>query len=45
MKILGDNEINFTLTKNPESQNQTKYINVIYHHIRGLVEDGELEIE
>ena len=43
--MLGDNEMRLTLTKNPESQNHTKHINVIHHHVRRLVEDGELEIK
>ena len=42
MHMLSDNETSFTLTKNLESQNQTKHIDVMYHHLRGLVKDGEL---
>ena len=45
MKIFGDNETSLILTKNPESQNRTKYINVMYHHVGGLVEDGKLGIK
>ena len=43
--MLGDNETSLTLTKDPESQNRTKHIDVMHHHVRGLVEDGELAIE
>ena len=45
MKILGDDKINLILTKDPESQNQTKYIDVMHHYVRGLVEDGKLAIK
>ena len=45
MKMLGDNETSFTLAKNPESQNCTKYINVMHYHICRLVEDGEILIK
>ena len=43
--MLDNNETSFTLTKNPKSQNRTKHINVIYHHIQRLVKDGELGIK
>ena len=43
--MLGDNETSLTLPKDLKSQNGIKYINVIHHHIRELVDDGELEIE
>lgn len=43
--MLGDNETSLTMTKDPESQNRTKHIDVMHHHVRGLVEDGELAIE
>ena len=42
--MLGDNKTSLTLTKNLESQNQTKHIDVIYHHIQRLIKDGELGI-
>lgn len=38
MKMLDNNEINFTLIKDPESSNCTKYIDVIYKYLQGLVE-------
>ena len=45
MKMLGDNETSLTLTRDPESQNRTKHIDVIHNHVRGLVEDREISIE
>lgn len=45
MEMLGDNKISLILIKNPESQNYTKYIDVIHHHIWGLVDNGELGIK
>lgn len=33
MEILGNNELSLTLTKDSESQNKTKQIDVIHHHI------------
>lgn len=45
MKMLEDNKTSFTLTKDPKSQNHRKHINVMYHHIRKLVEKRELRIE
>ena len=45
IRMLGDNEISLTLTKDLESQNQTKCIDVMHHYIQRLVEDGELGIK
>lgn len=45
IKMLGDNEINFILTKNPKSQNQIKHIDVMHQHMHELMQDGELIIE
>ena len=45
MKIFIDNEMTFILTKDLESQNYEKYINVIYHYMSKLIENRELEIE
>lgn len=42
--LLGDNESSIPMTMNAESQNRTKHINVIYHFVRGVVEDRELEV-
>lgn len=42
--LLGDNESSIPLTRNAESQNRTKHIDVIHHFVRGVVEDGELEV-
>lgn len=33
IEMLRDNKISLTLTKDPESQNGIKCINVIYHHV------------
>ena len=38
IEILKDNKISFTLTKNLESHNYTKHINVIYYYIQALVD-------
>ena len=43
--MLGDNETSLTLTKVPESPNHIKHIDVMYHQIQELVENGELGIE
>ena len=43
--MLGNNETNVILTKDSESQNHTKHINIIYHNVRGLMEDGKLGIK
>ena len=45
MEMLGDNETSLTLTRNLESQNCTKHIDIMHHHIRELVENGQLAIE
>lgn len=45
MEILKDNKTSPILTKNPKSQNCTKHIDVINHHIWELVDNGELGIE
>lgn len=45
MNMLGDNETSLTLTKDPESQNRIKHIDVMHHHVRSLVEGGELAVE
>ena len=45
MKKLGNKKTSLTLIKNPESLNQTKYIDVIHHHVCGLVDNRELGIE
>lgn len=42
--MLNNNEISLTLTKNLKSQNQTKYINILDHHICKLIEIKKLTI-
>ena len=37
IEMLGDNETSLTLTRDSESQNRTKYIDVMHHHIRQLI--------
>ena len=43
--MLGNNKTSFILSKDSESQNRTQYIDIIHHHILGLVEDGKLGIK
>ena len=38
MKIFSDNKTSHTLTKNPESQNCIKHINVMHYYMQGLIE-------
>ena len=45
IEMLSNNETSLTLTRDPESQNRTKHINVMHHHVRELVKNGELAIE
>ena len=43
--MLDDNEISFILTKELESQNHTKHIDVMNYHFCRWVKDEEFEIE
>ncbi len=43
--LHGNNEMSITLTKNTESQYQTKYINVQHHYIRELVHKKEFTVK
>lgn len=45
MEMLGDKKTSLTLTKDPESQNRTKHIDMMHHVVRGLVEEGKLGIK
>lgn len=45
MKIFANNKMSLTLIRDLKSQNYIKYIDVIYYHIRTLVEDGEILIK
>ena len=45
MKMLGDNKTSLILTRDPESQNYTKNIDVIHYHVKELLENGELAIK
>ena len=43
--MLDDNKTSLTLIRDLESQNCTKYINVIHQHIRELIKNRKLAIE
>lgn len=43
--MLDDNEMSLTLTKDPKSQNLKKHIDVMYYHIRRLIENEEISIK
>lgn len=43
--MFEDNKTNLTLIKDPQSQNCSKHIDVIYYHKQKLVEDEKLGIE
>lgn len=45
MMILSNNKISLILTRDLENQNLTKYIDVMLHHVRGLVENEQLIID
>lgn len=45
MKIFDNNKMSLILTRDPESQNHTEHINLMYHHVQRLVEDRELGIK
>lgn len=43
--LYGDNEMSIALTKNAESQQHTKHIDVQHHYIHKLIDEGELTIK
>lgn len=45
LTLYGDNKMSIALTKNVESQYQTKYINVQHYYIRELVNKKKLTIK
>lgn len=45
IKLLGDNQGSLDLIKNPEHHSRTKHIDVQYHYIREVVEDGLMRTE
>ena len=45
IEMLKDNETSLILTKYLKSQNCIRHKDVIYHYMRGLVDDEKLEIE
>ncbi|CAM8958294.1 unnamed protein product [Rhodiola kirilowii] len=44
-KIMCDNKSAIALAKNPVFHGRSKHIGIIYHYIRELVKDGEIELE
>ena len=40
IKLLDDNQRFFDLIKNPKHHSRTKHINVQYHYIKKMMEDG-----
>ena len=45
IRLIGDNMGSLALVKNPEFHARTKHIDVQYHHIRELAEDGVVKLE
>ena len=45
IKICCNNKTSFTLTRDPESQNCTKQLDVMYYYVKSLIEEGELGIK
>ena len=44
-RILGDNQGALRLVANPEFHSRTKHIDVQYHYVRELLEDGTISVE
>ena len=44
-RILGDNQSALRLTTNPEFHAKSKHIDIQYHYIRELLEDGAIEVD
>jgi len=40
-----DNQSSIKLAKNPEFHQRTKHIDIRYHHIREMIEKGEIRVE
>ena len=45
VNILEENKTSFTLIRDSESQNQIKYIDIMYYHMKKLVKGKELSME
>ena len=45
LTLFGDNKMSIALTKNTESQHQTKHIDVQHHYIRELVNEREFTVK
>ena len=44
LKMYEDNQSAIFLAKNPQSSRKTKHIDVAYHYVRSLVEQGKIEV-
>jgi hypothetical protein len=44
VQMLGDNQGAITLAENPHLYKRSKHINIIYHYIQDLVEQGKILI-
>ena len=45
VKLYGDNQGSLMLSTNPKYHNRTKHIDIIYHHIRELIERKKIDLE
>ena len=44
LKMYEDNQPAIFLAKNPQSSRKTKHIDVSYHYVRSLVEQGKIDV-
>jgi hypothetical protein len=44
-RMLGDNQSALRLVANPEFHSKSKHIDVQYHYVRELLEDGTIDVE
>ena len=45
IQLLGDNKASLALVKNPEYHQRTKHIDIQYHYIRQVYEDGLIGLD
>lgn len=45
IEMLNSNKTNLMFTRDLKSQNCTKHMNIMHHHVQVLVEDEKLKIE
>lgn len=45
IRLLGDNKASLALAKNPEYHQRTKHIDIQYHYIREVLEDGAIRLD